>query len=140
MNNLDASFFYSLGQLNEKGIGTHMNNTTAYIYYLKASQYESNKLETYFMNNYRKYKSLQKLKLKKFIEIEDKLNRMNFSKKIKENEDELDCVICFDNIKQIVMAPCLHKLCNECYEHIKEKEKCPICRGKIIFSYIIQEA
>ena len=140
MNNLDASFFYSLGQLNEKGIGTHINNTTAYIYYLKASQYESNKLETYFMNNYRKYKSLQKLKLKKFIEIEDKLNKMNFSKEIKENEDELDCVICFDNIKQIVMAPCLHKLCNECYEHIKEKEKCPICRGKIIFSYIIQEA
>lgn len=139
MNNLDASFFYSLAQLNEKGIGTSVNNISAYIYYLKASQYTNNKLETYFMNNYRKYKSLQKMKLKKFIEIEEKLNKMKFSE-IKKNEDEIDCIICFDNVKQIVMAPCLHKLCNKCYEHIKEKEKCPICRGKIICSYTIKKA
>ena len=54
------------------------------------------------------------------------------SHKSLENIDiEIECTICLSKVKQIVIKPCLHQLCNECFNRIEKSAKCPICRGKI---------
>ena len=130
IDKLDASFYYSLAKLFDKGIGTPRNKCKAYIFYRKASLYNSNELTTYFWNQYRKYKSKNKLKLREFQQIEAQLKSM--SHKSLENIDiEIECTICLSKVKQIVIQPCLHQLCNECFNRIENSAKCPICRGNI---------
>ena len=52
-------------------------------------------------------------------------------------EDESECVICFENIKDTVFAPCGHFMtCNSCS---KECKKCPICRGVVSHLLNIKE-
>lgn len=44
-------------------------------------------------------------------------------------EDTYLCVICMDNIKDILFTPCHHSVvCNKCYLQLKE---CPMCRTPI---------
>ena len=43
---------------------------------------------------------------------------------------EVKCEICIDNNISIVLAPCLHKMCEECYYKL-HKETCPFCRVPI---------
>ena len=137
IDELDASFYYSLARLYEKGIGTPKNNCKSYIFYKKAAQYSSNSLATYSLNQYRKYKSIKKLKLKKYQQIETQLNSMSY-KTIENIDIEIECTICLNKIKQVVIRPCLHKFCFECLNKIIQNSnnytKCPICRS-IINSY-----
>ena len=43
-----------------------------------------------------------------------------------------ECVICLEEDPQICVRPCNHFcLCKSCSAKLKEKEGCPICRGKV---------
>jgi len=42
----------------------------------------------------------------------------------------LECPICLTNIKNIVLIPCGHTICSNCYPSLNPKD-CPICRGPI---------
>jgi len=49
--------------------------------------------------------------------------------KIHTDEETLDCVICMDNLKEIVFDPCGHfYTCEKCSSKVKI---CPICRSNI---------
>jgi hypothetical protein len=42
-----------------------------------------------------------------------------------------ECVICMDNISEVICVPCGHQLaCMECYKRLPKK-KCPLCRTDI---------
>ena len=55
-------------------------------------------------------------------------------------KDQYMCVLCYDNMKNIILHPCNHFImCHECYmKHIKIKLEdleipdCPVCRKKIL--------
>lgn len=45
---------------------------------------------------------------------------------------EMKCIICFDNLKNIILVPCHHMaMCSFCYENLNRK-MCPICRKNIL--------
>ena len=43
---------------------------------------------------------------------------------------KVECEICRNNNLEIVLVPCLHKCCKECYNNF-QNEKCPFCRTNI---------
>lgn len=43
---------------------------------------------------------------------------------------KVECEICRNNNLEIVLVPCLHKCCKECYNNF-QNEKCPFCRINI---------
>lgn len=46
-------------------------------------------------------------------------------------EDDVTCVICFENEKSVVFATCGHYCCCEICS-LQLKNKCPICRANIV--------
>ena len=126
------STYYVLARMHEKGIGIHTNGFAAYAYYKKSIELEG-KLNFFSPTwlAYRKYKARKKMKSEYFLKIVNELNSMTCDTM---TEDEKICCICYDNVKNIVILPCFHKLCANCYAHIKDTEKCPICRGLILYS------
>jgi len=48
-------------------------------------------------------------------------------------DDSEECVVCFDESKEVVLVPCGHYcLCGGCAHQVKETTKvCPLCRAKI---------
>jgi hypothetical protein len=54
-----------------------------------------------------------------------------------ENEEEPNCVICLDNVKEIILVPCGHYcLCKSCFTKLSEvsygSRKCPMCRQVVV--------
>ena len=41
----------------------------------------------------------------------------------------IECCVCYDNLLGNVKTKCGHDLCLECYNKIKGKKKCPVCRA-----------
>lgn len=54
----------------------------------------------------------------------------------KDDNPELQCVICLNNKRKIVILPCKHS--HTCISCVKKLDICPVCRGVIKFklSYI----
>lgn len=67
--------------------------------------------------------------LKETLEAARKQRRAN--DKQKNLPDDLKCVICFENPKQVIILPCGHVcLCEECSNRILLS--CPMCRKDIV--------
>lgn len=50
-----------------------------------------------------------------------------------QSEDD-ECVVCFDNLREVTFQPCEHNICcKDCAERILKKDNplCPFCRAKI---------
>ena len=41
----------------------------------------------------------------------------------------IECCVCYDNLLGNIKTKCGHDLCLECYNKIKGKKKCPVCRA-----------
>ncbi|KAL4427593.1 hypothetical protein ABPG74_012984 [Tetrahymena malaccensis] len=86
--------------------------------------------------------------LKKLIEVVQKYIQIKRDKLITHLREKMDliaqdknigdnqkCNICYSNLRNIILKPCLHMcLCYSCLKRIK-KQECPICKAEII-SYI----
>ena len=104
-----------------------------FYYYEKsiASTNPTNVLQT----NLRKEKSRKKLleeRMKCFKDNKDEILQ-NFNNNKPKRISKLannKCEICVDNNISIVLAPCLHKMCEECYYKL-HKKTCPFCRVPI---------
>lgn len=68
--------------------------------------------------------------VKKYV---DHLNKSNiiYPKKIFGDDEDIKCIVCFENDKSIVYSPCGHYIC--CIECSNELNKCPLCRISILF-------
>ena len=132
---ISSSVWFSLGRIYEKGIGVKRDLLGAFSFYFAAH----NKEETYLPFSptlllYRKYKGGLKMRsLRSQID--------NIEKSLMENDEERECSICFTNLKNVIVLPCLHKFCDQCYTKLTQLGKCPYCRGHIImkinYIYII---
>ena len=49
----------------------------------------------------------------------------NIEKSLMENDEERECSICFTNLKNVIVLPCLHKFCDQCYTELTKLGKCP---------------
>lgn len=47
-----------------------------------------------------------------------------------ENIETIRCCICWENIPNILLLPCLHQcVCGDCQHHV---DQCPICRKELL--------
>ena len=99
-----------------------------------------NKIKSYNceINKLLKKINIQQSKLKLYFRINNNIkNNIKNNTKILEKQElellkikNLTCNICFENISQIILQPCLHFCCCEnCFENILDN-KCPICRSE----------
>ena len=52
---------------------------------------------------------------------------------IKTSIEEEQCIMCYDNKKNLLFTPCNHHItCSECYVKFQKKEECPVCKQKIV--------
>jgi hypothetical protein len=52
---------------------------------------------------------------------------------IKTSLEEEQCIMCYDNMKNLLFLPCNHHIaCSNCYEQFQKKDECPVCKQKII--------
>jgi hypothetical protein len=43
-----------------------------------------------------------------------------------------ECPICLDNVQDIILQPCQHRICKKCYDAIQDRNrKCPWCRRRV---------
>lgn len=51
-----------------------------------------------------------------------------------DNENNDECGICYTNISDVIVAPCAHKYCSDCFRKIYStfNGRCSFCRGPII--------
>lgn len=55
-------------------------------------------------------------------------------------QNEIDCVICFEKIKNHVITKCNHLFCDTCLiTHLKENNTCPLCREICDYENIINQ-
>ena len=82
-----------------------------------------------------RHKFFYRVKASQIIILEEGGEDVDLSKvKVFEDEEE-ECVVCFDNPKDIVFVPCGHYCCcDECYRQISASGsgKCVMCRADII--------
>lgn len=126
------STFYLLGRMHEKGYGINKDDELAFSYYYITNQ-KKGKLNFFAPNflSYRKYKAKKKIESPYFKKIEEGFKSKVVTKFI--DDDDKICCICYVNMKNIAFIPCMHKICSDCYAKIPDNEKCPICRGIILF-------
>lgn len=65
----------------------------------------------------------------------DNKNKRNEKALIENMEEQLECPICFETLKDtnITITSCNHKFCNCCFiKHIRKKNNCPLCRKTLI--------
>ena len=129
---LSVSLLYSVGKLYDKGIGTKENKVAAYIFYKKASEYETKTISNYPHFNYKKYKSKIKLQEDFFKGFSLAVN--NFDLLGGNKCEKRECPICYIKSDLKMIIPCLHQICGNCFWKLNEKGICPICRGYIIMS------
>ena len=75
------------------------------------------------------YKNPQKRRRALFFQIKKYLEKQ-----------EIECAICLESIKYntIIATPCAHLFCDSCLiRHIKNSEKCPICRVSCPYTYVV---
>ena len=127
-----ASTFYLLGRVHEKGYGVEKNDQLAFSYYYIANQKKGrlNFFAPTFLS-FRKYKAKKKVESAYFRKIEEEFNSRLMTQFV-DDEDRL-CCICYVNVKNMVFIPCMHKICSDCYARLPDSEKCPMCRGIILF-------
>lgn len=126
------STFYLLGRMHEKGYGINKDEKLAFSYYYITNQ-KKGKLNFFAPNflSYRKFKAKKKIESPYFKKIEEDFKSKVVTKFI--DDDDKICCICYVNMKNIAFIPCMHKICSDCYAKIPDNEKCPICRGIILF-------
>lgn len=126
------STFYLLGRMHEKGYGIEKDEDLAFSYYYITNQ-KKGKLNFFAPTflAYRKYKAKKKIESPYFKKIEEDFKSKVVTKYV--DDDDKICCICYVNIKNIAFIPCMHKICSDCYARIQDNEKCPICRGIILF-------
>ena len=126
------STFYLLGRMHEKGYGVEKDEELAFSYYYITNQ-KKGKLNFFAPTflSFRKYKAKKKIGSEYFKKIEEDFNNKMVKKFV--DDDDRICCICYVNVKNIAFIPCMHKMCSDCYARIPDNEKCPICRGIILF-------
>jgi len=131
LQDFSSSYFYFMGKIFENGWGCKKNDITAYCYYLHGKDAKIKSLGTgSVISYYRRFKSIKKLKSQKIMKTVRNLDKMKNN--LFQNLDEKECFICFENDKNTVFFPCMHMVCNGCYDQIKDSARCPACRTKIL--------
>jgi hypothetical protein len=52
---------------------------------------------------------------------------------VKTSIEEEQCIMCYDNKKNLLFLPCNHYIaCSNCYIQFQKKSECPVCKQKII--------
>lgn len=51
---------------------------------------------------------------------------------VKTNVDEDQCILCYENAKNLTFSPCAHNIaCSECYVKLMKPRECPVCKQAI---------
>jgi len=51
---------------------------------------------------------------------------------VKTNVEEDQCIMCYDNAKNLTFGPCAHNIvCSECYVKLMKPRECPVCKQTI---------
>jgi hypothetical protein len=51
---------------------------------------------------------------------------------VKTNVDEDQCILCYENAKNLTFSPCAHNIaCSECYRKLMKPRECPVCKQAI---------
>ena len=51
---------------------------------------------------------------------------------VKTNVDEDQCIMCYENAKNLRFSPCAHSIvCSECYLRLMKPRECPVCKQVI---------
>ena len=51
---------------------------------------------------------------------------------VKTNVEEDQCILCYENAKNITFGPCAHNIaCSECYIKLMKPRECPVCKQAI---------
>jgi len=51
---------------------------------------------------------------------------------VKTSIEEEQCIMCYDNKKNLLFLPCNHHIaCSNCYVQFQKKDECPVCKQKI---------
>ena len=137
INNLSPSYFYYLSRLYNKKIGNNGDKLMELTCLIKAIEIKNTAPGTNsVICFYRKYKSIVLMEKYK----EEYKNELNNILKNKDSEgygeDGTICPICLENERNTISLPCKHLFCDIC---IKQVNKCPICRRKIIIKYSLKE-
>ncbi len=133
LEDFSSSYFYYLAKIYELGWGCKQDYLRAYCYYFHASMARVKQLGTGTIIAYfRRYKAAKILQDHRYIELEKDLINYKEKELADASDDHISCCICYENNKDVIMYPCKHMMCKRCYEFIKNGEKCPICRSKII--------
>ena len=137
INNLSPSYFYYLSRLYNKKIGNNGDKLMELTCLIKAIEIKNTAPGTNsVICFYRKYKSIVLMEKYK----EEYKNEIKNILKNKDSEgygeDGTICPICLENERNTISLPCKHLFCDFC---IKQVNKCPICRRKIILKYSLKE-
>ena len=86
----------------------------------------------YFSKGYFLKKSYYKIKYR-HLEVVSKYSRVSLQDKKLYTEKNNECIICFENPKEVVIIPCGHLImCALCSYKVRKKyEECPKCRQQI---------
>lgn len=50
----------------------------------------------------------------------------------KTNVEEDQCILCYENVKNLTFSPCAHTIaCSECYSKLMKPRECPVCKQAI---------
>jgi hypothetical protein len=50
----------------------------------------------------------------------------------KTNVEEDQCILCYENAKNLTFSPCAHTIaCSECYIKLMKPRECPVCKQAI---------
>jgi hypothetical protein len=51
---------------------------------------------------------------------------------VKTNVEEDQCILCYENAKNLTFGPCAHNIaCSECYGKLIKPRECPVCKQAI---------
>jgi hypothetical protein len=51
---------------------------------------------------------------------------------VKTNVEEDQCILCYENVKNLRFSPCAHSIvCSECYVKLMKPRECPVCKQVI---------
>jgi len=51
---------------------------------------------------------------------------------IKTNVEDDQCIMCYENAKNLTFSPCAHTIvCSECYSKLMKPRECPVCKQAI---------
>jgi len=60
-------------------------------------------------------------------------------KTMRQIEQEHYCQICMERPNELIITPCNHELCAQCYRTLPKRIECPFCRQPIV-STVLQES